>query len=104
MSKKKNLIKKIVLDIEGKEISLTPEQAQKLLVVLTDLIGGKKETIKEKEYVPYPIYPYDPPYRPYRPWWPYDRPYYTWSSTTSRAGALCSANYSAENSTAKITL
>jgi len=101
MSKEKNLIKKIVLDIEGKEISLTPEQAQKLLVALTNLLGTKRETIKEKEYIPYPIYPCQPPYNPC---WPYNEPHITWSTSNNhtQGQSQCSASYA--NSTAKITL
>ncbi|MDD5381899.1 MAG: hypothetical protein PHG53_09735 [Phycisphaerae bacterium] len=43
MAKEVNLIKKIVLDVDGKEIPLTPEQEQKLCMALLDLLGIKKE-------------------------------------------------------------
>lgn len=38
-------VKRIVLKIEDKEVSLTPEQAKKLKVVLDELFG--KEIVKE---------------------------------------------------------
>lgn len=69
------MIKKIVLDLEGVEISLTSEQAEKLYQALNDLYGFK--VIKEKEFVPYNPYPY----RPY--WaWQWDVPQYTWSCSS----------------------
>lgn len=65
-------IKKIELDLGGKVVSLTPEQAKNLKEALDELFG--KEVIreyfpivKEKEYVPVP---YPAPYRP--------TPYYYW--------------------------
>lgn len=67
------IIKKIVLDIDGKEISLTPEQAQKLNNALNDMFGSKT-VVKEKEYIPY------------RPYWPIREPYYTWTLSTKDIG------------------
>jgi hypothetical protein len=76
-----NIIKKIVLDIDGKEISLTPEQAQKLCTALVDLLKVKQPSTtmdeikqliedKSKEYIPlpYPVYPYTKPYWEYEPY------------------------------------
>lgn len=72
--KMKNIIKKIELDIDGKRISLTPEQAKKLTKDLNELFGEK-----EKEYVPYPQ-PY--PIYPYRKIWEWKyEPYIYWTST-----------------------
>ena len=110
--KEANIIKKIVIDIDGKEISLTPEQSQKLLTALTDLLSVKKEIIKEKEYVPYPIYPYYPPYH-YRPYWKYDDNVFVWGTasndtvdvyrkTSGDNKHYCSATFA--SNTAKITL
>ena len=88
----KNIIKKIELDIDGKVVRLTPEQAKKLKSALDELFGKKVE----KEYVPYPQ-PY--PVIPWRRIWAWDyRP--TYYTTTS--GTLC--NYSSDNSTLKITV
>lgn len=64
-----DIIKKIELDLGGKRVFLTPEQAKRLKSALDELFGTKTE----KEYIPYPI-------EPYRPWrWDWDRwkePYY----------------------------
>lgn len=98
MSKESNIIKKIVLNIEGKEISLTPEQAQKLLVALTDLLGVKKEVIKEKEYVPYPVYPS----YPYRPYWHWDTYTTTWGDYRTKNAEYCSASF--DSGTARVIL
>lgn len=98
MADEKNLIKKIVLDIEGNEISLTPEQAHKLCTALMDLLGVNKRV--ETEYVscPYPIYP------SYLPYWPYGTPHVTWGAYGGQTSGLYSTSYTSENSTAKITL
>ena len=59
------MIKKIELDLGGKIISLTPEQAKNLKSALDDLFT--KEVIRE--YVPYPVF--NPLYpTPYRDWFP----------------------------------
>lgn len=66
-------IKKIELDLGGKVVSLTPEQAKNLKEALDELFG--KEVIREyfpaKEYIPVP---YPTPYRPLVPY--FERPYY----------------------------
>ncbi len=78
----KTLLKKIVLDVEGKEIVLTPEQAKKLHEALDELFGMKEK----KEYVPYPYNPY--PWYPYRLRWEYSRPYITYTGGGTTAGQL----------------
>ncbi|MFA7100696.1 MAG: hypothetical protein WC196_02895 [Bacilli bacterium] len=55
----KNILKTITLDIEGKEIKLTPEQAKKLHNALAELFAPKEKEVS----VPYPVY------HPYRIWW-----------------------------------
>jgi hypothetical protein len=52
-------VKKIVLNIDGKEISLTMEQAKKLKDILSELFGKEiiKEVIREINYPPVYIYP-----------------------------------------------
>ena len=57
-------IKKIVLDLGGKEVTLTPEQAKNLKTALDDLFG--KEIVKE-------IHHHD--YQPYHWYWDHV-PYY----------------------------
>jgi hypothetical protein len=55
-------ITEIVLDIDGKKITLTPEQAKSLLGALQELYGKKEITIIPQ---PYPVYPH---YNPYPTW------------------------------------
>jgi len=62
-------VKKIVLKIDDKEVSLTPEQVKKLKELLNDLFG--KEIIKvvtqeiHHDHYNYPIWRYyEPPYIP----------------------------------------
>jgi hypothetical protein len=107
-----NVIKKIVLDIDGKEISLTPEQAQKLCTALMDLLKVRQQAsdsaIEElkrliennrKEYIPlpYPVVPYKIPY------WEYEPYRITWGSS-SDGNYLCSATYSASDKTVNISI
>ena len=63
-------VKRIVLKIEDKEISLTPEQAKKLKVVLDELFGREiiKEVIRE-------IHEHHDHYNtPYNPYWRWEQP------------------------------
>ena len=55
-------IKKIIIDVDGNEIALTPEQMQGLKRELNELIP-------DRQYIPY--YPYTPPvYESYKDqWW-----------------------------------
>lgn len=70
---------KIVIEIKGKEVKLSPDEAEKLYLDL-DKIFGKN---------PYPIYPYYPyPYYPYRSDWMWTKiePYpstFTWGNDTN---------------------
>lgn len=57
-------IKKIIIEVGGVELSLTPEDAKKLHAALSDLFPSVKA---EREYVPYPIYPIQPVMP--SPWW-----------------------------------
>jgi len=59
MEKKVCEVKKIVLNIDGKEISLTIEQAKKLKDILSELFGKEiiKEVIRENYPTPIWIYP-----------------------------------------------
>jgi hypothetical protein len=52
-------VKKIVLNINGKEISLSIEQAKKLKDILGELFGKEiiKEVIREINYPPIYVYP-----------------------------------------------
>jgi len=74
MEKKVCEVKKIVLNIDGKEISLTMEQAKKLKDILGELFEKEivKEIVKEEHHhydrPYYPIWVYEPiPYNPLQP-------------------------------------
>jgi len=77
----KNIIKKVVLDLDGKEVELTLEQAKKLHELLNELCGEKKT-----EYVPYPVRYYYWSWN--RPYWHYDGP--TWTSSDGSSSACYS--------------
>lgn len=106
MKDSKNIIKKIVLDIDGKEISLTSEQAKRLCHALMDMLGIKEG---ETKYVPYRVYPYDC-------WdpcvWPYTTHTVNYADNTSAGNQLtdftgagiCYATYNSTGATVKIKL
>lgn len=73
-------IKKIVLEIDGKEIELTLEQARKLKDSLRSIFKDG-----EKKYVPIPE-PFDP--RPFDP-----RPYVTWNKFTTTPNTVDNQTY-----------
>ena len=69
-------VKKIVIKIEDKEISLTPEQAKKLKGILSEMFGKEiiKEIVKEEHHhydhwgwYP-PVYVQPTPFIPNYPW------------------------------------
>jgi len=49
-------IKKFVLELEGKEVSLTPSQAKKLFEALNELFGKKE--VEHVHHYPWTFYPY----------------------------------------------
>lgn len=53
----KDIIKKIIINIGGKDVDVTPKQAKDLYEALGELIGAQKVV---KEYVPYQqwVWPY----------------------------------------------
>lgn len=67
-------VKKVVIRIGERDIEFTPEEARDLKKALDDLFGKVMEKVKEKEYVPYPVYPWG---YPYRYTWPYYDPWIT---------------------------
>jgi len=85
-----NIIKKIELDLDGKIVSLTSEQAKKLKSALDELFGVKIE----KEYIPY---------EPWRPWY-WDR-WDKWPKTDyymTASGVTCSVD--SDSDTLKLTI
>ncbi len=83
-SSMKNMIKRLVLDIDGKEISLTMEQAKKLQSALNEVFETK--IVREKEYIPTPYVPKPVPWYPYTPARPWYEPPYFWRTITSANG------------------
>jgi hypothetical protein len=83
------MIKKIELDLGGKKVALTPEQAKNLKDALDELF--EKEVIKEKEYVPY-----YPPYR-YPFFWEW-QPYWVTFTSESNRGGTSVGNYTLNGS------
>lgn len=63
----KTAIKKMVIELNGKDIELTMEQARELHAALNELFEEKERV------VPYPVYR-----RPYV--WPWREPYWLYSS------------------------
>ena len=75
---KGTVVKKIVLQVRGKEISLTVEEAKELKQILADMFG-KEVIIHERTY----------------PWlpWPYiNIPYTVWGVTTSTTTETITTN------------
>lgn len=68
---KKTLIKKVVIELSGKDVELTMGQARELQAALNELFGEKQETIFIPK--PYPVYPQIPWRRPY---WPRPEPFW----------------------------
>ena len=105
---KKVAIEKIVLNIEGEKVSLTPEQAKKLKTLLDEMFGKEivKEIIREEHHHHNDWYP--------RPtwYWNYSTPHYNdfnkvYCQNTS-AGILDSStslvNYCSSNNALEINL
>ncbi len=62
-------VKKIVIEIGKREVSMTPAEARALRDALDDVLGGARITVTPSVPAPYPV-PYPVPYeRPARRWW-----------------------------------
>ena len=86
-------IKKIVLDLGGKEISLSPEQAKRLYELLDEMYG-EHEVVKYRDW---PIY-----IDRWKPYWRYPEPYYTLCSSDTSSQSTWS--YDKTTCEAKLTL
>ena len=71
---RKTAIKKVVIEIDGKDVELTMEQARELKTALDELFGEKVREVRIPE--PYPVYPR----RPYV--WPWREPVWVCASGT----------------------
>lgn len=74
-------IKKLVLDLGGKEVTLTLKEAKALKDALDELFVSERIVERHNRWV----YPYVDP-------WPYRRPYVTWTANSS--GVRCQMNSS----------
>lgn len=86
----KTAIKKVVLEVEGKEITLTVEGAKKLKDLLSELFGKEiiREVRVENHYKQYPIY------------WQYTAPSYDkWNQVYCRAGESSTVKATFDNNT-----
>ena len=70
---KKTAIKKMIIELNGKDVELTMEQARELKAALDELFGEKVREVRIPE--PYPVYR-----RPYI--WPWREPYWLCASGT----------------------
>lgn len=77
----KTKIKKLVIELDGKDVELSMAQAKELQAALNELFEERVKVVKEKEYIPQP-YPVPQPIYP-RPVWPWREPYYRCSSGTT---------------------
>jgi len=102
---KKVAIEKIVLNIEGEKVSLTPEQAKKLKSLLDEMFGKEVIRVEEHHHHDYP-----------RWYWNYSTPNWVYCATTSNlttkgstgslnlTGNATSSNVLCSNSTLEIKL
>lgn len=84
---KKTVIKRMVIELDGKDVELTMDQARELQAALNELFGEKvREIVKPMPYPvpePYPVTPFIPWRR--RPYWPRPEPFWI-SRSGSRFG------------------
>lgn len=78
------VVKKIVIKIGDKEITLTPAQAKRLKEILNDMFGKEivKEVIKEEHHYHYDRFYWGPTYQPTMPSIP-SYPLVVWCGDTS---------------------
>jgi len=109
---KNTKVKKIVIELSGKDVELTISQAQELRAALNELFEEKVTIVKEKEYLPspYPV-PYPQPYPVYpRPWryirpiTPYTEPWVTWCSSGNLYRSSAGTNVELEGSSLRFQL
>lgn len=92
---KQTKIKKLVIELGGKDVELTLAQAKELQAALNELF--EERVVQKVKLVPqpfpvpdpYPIYPR--PWRPYRPW---HEPWITWSGESPLYKTTTGAQFS----------
>lgn len=102
---KENIIKKITINIGGKDVEVTPDEAKKLHVALGELLGVTPVKEYVKEYVPYtPYAPLRPYVYPTTPTWPYAGPFY-YSGTANEWGyGTATVSYTSTTGEAHLTV
>lgn len=95
---KSTRVKKLVIELSGKDVELSIEQAKELQAALNELFEEKVKVVEKERLVPqpYPVpspYPVYPP--PYRPWHPWGRePWITWSGESSSYKTVTGTQFS----------
>jgi hypothetical protein len=93
-------IKKLILELSGKDVELTLAQAKELQAALNELFEEKVKVVKEKEYVPYHV-----SYRSPRPWVPWrDTSWITWDTTLPLYNNSGGTSFKLENSSIRCSL
>ena len=95
-------IKKIELDLGGKTVNLTPEQAKNLKDALDELFGKEviREIVHERDYTPVPYMPTEPYYRRTYPFWEWQPYRITCDVTGNYTDTM---QFCADNNTLKLT-
>jgi hypothetical protein len=80
-------ISKIVLDVNGKKIELSLDEAQELEEILGKLFHKETEIITVPQPYPYPVYPY-------AIWEHIPKPYKKWDITWDTTSIYCTSSTS----------
>lgn len=101
---KESKVKKIIIELSGKEVTLTLAQAKELQASLNELFEERVKVVKEKEYIPQP-YPVPQPYIYPRPWRPYrHEPWITWTNDIPLYKTTCGTDISLDNNAIRFQL
>lgn len=97
MSKAKTAVSKIVLNLDGKEISLTPAQAKELHDILGELYAPKASKVVDHHH-------HHHDHWPYRTWYTYTTPTIEPYGTTITFGSASDIGGSISNITSSDTV